>query len=290
MRSNLPSSGSVFCGEELVDWDAPPPSLQEDGVGLTRLEETSTRLDPLDFVGIVPPLLATVSILSLATILCIPFLTSSDTAPLTIVLSTKIRPLHLILLLCREFVLCGGAGGCFVFITDRFRAKFCLVFSSSAAATDTEKPHSDPRSVPSERFLLNMPKELSRSWSPVFCSLCPSCPLCCSFGELSPCMIPGDEGEEFDKRVFEGSDLLQFDPEMDVVESWELSVWDPSASDLLDSNGLTDESMDVRLVLLIVQTLLPCFVLFPCVWPLRRSISMTSIEGGKTALGMIVDK
>lgn len=103
-------------------------------------------------------------------------------------------------------------------------------------------------------------------------------------------MIPGDEGEEFDKRVFEGSDLLQFDPEMDVVESWELSVWDPSASDLLDSNGLTDESMDVRLVLLIVQTLLPCFVLFPCVWPLRRSISMTSIEGGKTALGMIVDK
>lgn len=144
MRSNLPSSGSVFCGEELVDWDAPPPSLQEDGVGLTRLEEPSTRLDPLDFVGIVLPLLETVSILSFATILCIPFLTSSDTEPLTIVLSTSIWPLHLILLLCREFVLRGGAGGCLVFKTDRLRATFCLVFSSSAAATDPERPDSDP--------------------------------------------------------------------------------------------------------------------------------------------------
>lgn len=103
-------------------------------------------------------------------------------------------------------------------------------------------------------------------------------------------MIAGDRGEEFDKSVFEDSDLLQFDPEMDVVESWELSVWDPSASDLLDNKGLTDESMDVRLVLLTVQTLLPCFVLFPCVRLLRRSISMTSIEAGKTAFGIIVDK
>lgn len=102
--------------------------------------------------------------------------------------------------------------------------------------------------------------------------------------------MAGNRGEELEKRVFEDSDLLQFDPEMDAVESWELSVWDPSASDLLDNKGLTDESVDVRLVLLTVQTLLPCFVPFPSVRLLRRSISMTSTEAGRTALGIIVDK
>lgn len=102
--------------------------------------------------------------------------------------------------------------------------------------------------------------------------------------------MAGNRGEELEKRVFEESDLLQFDPEMDVVESWELSVWDPSASDLLDNKGLTDESVDVRLVLLTAQTLLPCFVPFPSVRLLRRSISMTSTEAGRTAFGIIVDK
>lgn len=104
-------------------------------------------------------------------------------------------------------------------------------------------------------------------------------------------MAPGgDNGEEFEKRVFEDSDLLQFDSEMDVVESWELSVWDPSASDLLDNKGLIDESLDVRLVLLTVRTLLLYFIPFPNGRLLLRSISITSIEAGKTALGMIVDR
>lgn len=143
VRSNLPSSGSVFCGEELVD--APPPTaLQEDEVGLTRLEETSPRVALLEFVAIVLPLLDTVSVLPFATILSVPFVPSPDREPLTIVHSTSTRPLHRILLLCREFVLRGGAGGCFVFKTDRLRAKFCLVFSSSAAAPDPERPDSDP--------------------------------------------------------------------------------------------------------------------------------------------------
>lgn len=84
--------------------------------------------------------------------------------------------------------------------------------------------------------------------------------------------------------------MLQFDPEMDVVESWELSVWDPSVSDRLDNRGLADESLDVRLVLLAAQALLPCLVLLPCSRLLRRSISMTSTEAGRTALGIMVDK
>lgn len=93
--------------------------------------------------------------------------------------------------------------------------------------------------------------------------------------------------------VFEDWDLLQFEPEVDVdisTESWELSVWESSPSDFLDSKGLTDESPDARLLLLTVQTLPPWFTLLPRVRLLLRSISMTSIEAGKTALGMIVDK
>lgn len=144
MRSNLPSSGSIFCGEELLDWVALPPSLQEDVVGLTGLEEASTWLDPLEFVWIVPLPRQTLSFLSFVSILCIPLATSPDPVPLTTVLSIRIRPLLLILLLCREFVLRGGAGGCLVFITDRLLAKFSLDFSSSAVAMDSERPDSDP--------------------------------------------------------------------------------------------------------------------------------------------------
>lgn len=70
-----------------------------------------------------------------------------------------------------------------------------------------------------------------------------------------------DEGEEFEIMVFEDSDSLQFDPEVDVgigVESLqECSVWEPSPSDLLDNKGLTDESPDARLLLLTVWTPLP---------------------------------
>ncbi len=87
-------------------------------------------------------------------------------------------------------------------------------------------------------------------------------------------------------------DSLQLDAEVDVginVESWELSVWEPSPSDLLDNKGLTDDSPDARLLLLTVRTLPLWFTLLPRVRLLLRSISMTSTDAGKTALGMIVD-
>lgn len=94
--------------------------------------------------------------------------------------------------------------------------------------------------------------------------------------------------------VFEDCDSFQFDPEADVGISvellWKLSVWEPSPSDLLDNKGLTDESPDARLLLLTVRMPLPWFTLPQRVRLLLRSISMTSIEDGKTALGMIVDK
>lgn len=103
-----------------------------------------------------------------------------------------------------------------------------------------------------------------------------------------------DTGEEFEIMVFEDCDTLQFDPEVDVgicVESLqEWSGWKPSPSDLLNNKGLTDESLDARLLLLTVWTLPPWLTLLPRVRLMLRPISMTSIEAGKTALGMIVDK
>ena len=94
--------------------------------------------------------------------------------------------------------------------------------------------------------------------------------------------------------VFEDCDMLQFDPEVNMgicVESLrEWSVWKPSPSDLLDNKGLTDDSLDARLLLLTVHTLPPWRTLLRRVRLMLRSISMTSTEAGKTALGMIVDK
>lgn len=87
--------------------------------------------------------------------------------------------------------------------------------------------------------------------------------------------------------------MLQFEPEVNVDtgrESWELSVWEPSPSDLLHSKGLTDDSPHAKLLLLTVRTLPLWFRLLPPVRLLPRSISMTSTEAGKIALGMIVDK
>lgn len=129
VRSNLPSSERVFCGEELLDSVAPPASLEEACVGLTGLEEASTELDPVDFGTAVEIILVssvTDFISSFATIFSAAFATSPDTEPLRSLLSTRTLVLLLILLLCREFVLRGGAGGCLVFITDRLHAKFCL--------------------------------------------------------------------------------------------------------------------------------------------------------------------
>lgn len=67
--------------------------------------------------------------------------------------------------------------------------------------------------------------------------------------------------DEFDITVSEDCDWLQLDPDADagigVEELWELSMWEPSPSDLLDDAGLTDESPDARLLLLTVRTLPP---------------------------------
>lgn len=60
--------------------------------------------------------------------------------------------------------------------------------------------------------------------------------------------------------MFEDGDLLQVDREVDVavgMESWELSVWGSSPSDLLGIKGLTDNSPDAKLLLLTVRTLPP---------------------------------
>ncbi|KAF3686118.1 Sodium-dependent lysophosphatidylcholine symporter 1-B [Channa argus] len=101
-------------------------------------------------------------------------------------------------------------------------------------------------------------------------------------------------GEESETIVFEDCDSLQFDTESNVGNrvgsSWEWAVFELSPSDLLDNRGLTDRSMDTRLLLLMVRTFLPWFTLLPRVRLLLRSISMTSIEGGKYAFGIIVDK
>ena len=133
---------------------------------------------------------------------------------------------------------------------------------------------------------------LTRSWSVLNCSAWASCPFRRTRCELPLRVLPLDDaGEEFEIMVFEDCDSLQFDPEVDVgisVESWEFSVWEPSPSDLLDNKGLTDESPDARLLLLTVRTLLPWFTLLPRVRLLLRSISITSIEAGKTALGMAI--
>lgn len=147
VRSNLPPSKGVFCGEELLDSVAPPTSLEETCVGLKEVEEASTELDPVEFdtvVGVLMVSAVTDFMSSFATIFSVALATSLDTESLRSSLSTRTLVLLLILLLCREFVLRGGAGGCLVFITDRLRVKFCLVCASSPAATDPETTDSDP--------------------------------------------------------------------------------------------------------------------------------------------------
>lgn len=121
--------------------------MEEASVGLIGLVEASRELDPVEFgtaVGILLVSAVTDFISSFATIFSVAFAISPDTESLSSLLSTRTLVLLLILLLCREFVLRGGAGGCLVFITDRLREKFCLVFASSPAATDSETPVSDP--------------------------------------------------------------------------------------------------------------------------------------------------
>lgn len=142
VRSNFPPSEGVFCGEELLD----SASLEEVCVGLKGLEEASRELEPVEFdtrMGMLLVSAVTDFVSSVATIFSVACVTSPDTASLRSLLSTRTLELLLILLLCREFVLLGGAGGCLVFITDRLRVKFRLLASSPGAA-NPETPHSDP--------------------------------------------------------------------------------------------------------------------------------------------------
>ena len=150
VRSNFPISEGAFCGEELLDSDCgsggPSISLEEACVGLRGLEETSRELDPVEFDSMVGTLMApeTNFISSFAKVFSVAVPTSSDTESLRSLLSTRNLELLLILLLWREFVLCGGAGGCLVFITERLRMKFRLFFASSPAVTEPDTPDSDP--------------------------------------------------------------------------------------------------------------------------------------------------
>ena len=84
-------------------------------------------------------------------------------------------------------------------------------------------------------------------------------------------------------------DRLQFDS-ITVEDVWELSALEPSPSDRREETGLTDESTDVRLLLLTARTLPPWRPRPPRGRPPQRLIWMTSTEAGSTALGMILDK
>lgn len=151
VRSNFSPSEGAFCGEELLDSDCgsggPSVSMEEACVGLRGLEETSGELDPIEFgigVGILLVFPVTNSISSFTRVFSVAVSTCPDTESLRSLLSTRNLELLLIVLLWREFVLCGGAGGCFVFITERLRVELRLFFASSPAVTEHDMPDSDP--------------------------------------------------------------------------------------------------------------------------------------------------
>lgn len=149
--------------------------------------EAPEELVPVEFdtrVGILLVSAVTDLISSFATVFPVAVATSPDAEPLRSLLSTRTFKLLLILLLCREFVLCGGAGGCLVFITERLRVQFRLFFASSPAAADPDAPDSTSSPVTIFSFLLlgqlimlTELRRLTRSWSPPDCSAWLSCPL-----------------------------------------------------------------------------------------------------------------
>lgn len=214
MRSNLPSSERVFCGEELLDCGAPPASVEEACVGLMGVEKASTELLLVDFgipVGLTMVSSEADFFSSFATTFSALFSMSPDADPLRSLPSTSTLIVSLILLLCKEFVLRGGAGGCLVLVTDKLREQFCLVFASSPTANNPETLDSDPWTVTPISLLvlglLIMLTELcrlTRSGSPVDCSVWLSCPFTHNLLELPLCVLPlEDTGEQFEIMVFE---------------------------------------------------------------------------------------
>lgn len=125
MRSNLSSSERVFCGEELLDCVAAPASVKVEVGPLV----VSSKTDVFS---------------SFAKMFLLLFSMSPQIYPLGSVPSTSTLMVLLTLLLCKEFVLRGGAGGCLVFVTDKLREEFCLFFSSSPPPNDPETLDSDP--------------------------------------------------------------------------------------------------------------------------------------------------
>lgn len=111
-------------------------------MGLREPEEVSTEVEFGKVVGMLMDSAGIDLISSFVTLFSVAFSTCPDTESLSSLLSTRTLALLLILLVCREFVLRGGAGGSLVFITDRLRAKFCLVFASSPAAIEPERADS----------------------------------------------------------------------------------------------------------------------------------------------------
>ncbi|KAF3707648.1 hypothetical protein EXN66_Car000821 [Channa argus] len=179
---------------------------------------------------------------------------SPDTQSLSSLLSTRTLVSLLNLSVCKEFVLLGGAGGCLFFITERLRVELHLFFASSSAVTDPDAPDSCPATTFSLLGLLitlTWLWRLARSGSSFVATVC-ELPLCAAFG---------GNGEESETIVFEDCDSLQFDTESNVGNrvgsSWEWAVFELSPSDLLDNRGLTDRSMDTRLLLLMDCALNP---------------------------------
>lgn len=149
------------------------------------MEEECEVLDPAEFDTVVTILLLSIFtrlLSSSVALFSVTVFTSSEVESLRSLLSTRTLELALILLLCREFVLRGGAGGCLVFITERLRVQLRLFFACSSATTDPDAPDSDsgPGAALSALVLgLLIPLtelwRLTRSWSPPVCSAWLSC-------------------------------------------------------------------------------------------------------------------
>lgn len=125
MRSNLSSSERAFCGEELLDCIAPPASIEVEALLLL----VSSGTDVFS---------------SFDETFAESFFTSAQADSLRSLPSTSTLMVPLTLLLCKEFVLRGGAGGCLVFVTDKLREQCCLLVASSGAPNDPDTLDSDP--------------------------------------------------------------------------------------------------------------------------------------------------
>lgn len=137
--------------------------------------------------------------------------------PLRSLMSTQTLEEPLSLLLCRELVLRGGAGGCLIFVTERLRIQF-LFFAWSPPAPEQDPADSEPSSISVVSLLpLGLVIALSELWrlEPSWSPICISCPLRSTLCEVKLIVLTLDvNGEESEITVLEES--LQWEPEADV--------------------------------------------------------------------------